>query len=367
MNFPTDLKAIQTRVDAINPEEYGRTRNFKDGAVTYLSPYISRGVVSTKMVFDHILKLNLPWPKVEKLLQELAWRDYWQQVWISKGNLIDEDLKQTQSDVAHYQIPRAIINAQTGISIIDEGILKLKDEGYMHNHMRMYIASISCNVGQSHWSAPAKWMYSLLLDGDWASNALSWQWVAGTNANKKYYVNQENINKYFYSDQKDTFLDKPYEAIPSLPIPELLKLTGNLQVKTVLPKTLIPDIKPEQKTLIYNYYNLDPYWYQDENCNRILLLEPDFFNKYPVHKHCIDFILSLAKNIAGLQIFSGNFEQLQSISGASEIRYKEHPTNQHYQGIEEARDWMFDVKGYYPSFFAFWKKCKKQIQQSISI
>ena len=50
-------------------------------------------------------------------------------------------------------------------------------------------------------------MYYHLLDGDWASNALSWQWVAGSNANKKYYANQDNINKYFNSSQKQTFLD----------------------------------------------------------------------------------------------------------------------------------------------------------------
>ena len=61
-------------------------------------------------------------------------------------------------------------------------------------------------------------------------------------------------------------------------------------------------------------------------------------------------------NVVG---FVGEFTELAKQSSAT-IRYKEHPLNTHYVGIEEPREWMFDVHGYYPSFFAFWKKCKKQ-------
>ena len=60
----------------IDPIQYAISRNYKDGAVTYLSPYISRGVLSTQQVYAHILTLDLSWSKSEKLIQELAWRDY---------------------------------------------------------------------------------------------------------------------------------------------------------------------------------------------------------------------------------------------------------------------------------------------------
>ncbi|MGB2186426.1 MAG: deoxyribodipyrimidine photolyase, partial [Akkermansiaceae bacterium] len=73
-SFPTKIDAIEQRIEEIQPAKYAATRNFKDGAVTCLSPYISRGVISTKQVFDHILSLQLPWSRVEKLVQELAWR-----------------------------------------------------------------------------------------------------------------------------------------------------------------------------------------------------------------------------------------------------------------------------------------------------
>jgi deoxyribodipyrimidine photo-lyase len=96
---------------------------------------------------------------------------------------------------------------------------ELKQTGYMHNHLRMYVAAIACNIGHSHWHLPARWMYYHLLDADWASNALSWQWVAGSFSSKKYYANQENINKYCHTQQRNTFLDVSYEAYETMPTP----------------------------------------------------------------------------------------------------------------------------------------------------
>ncbi|MFM7485538.1 MAG: hypothetical protein ACKO13_01325, partial [Cytophagales bacterium] len=73
--FPTDYGSIMERVNRINPIQYGKTRNFIDGAVTYLSPYISRGVISTKQVKDIVLAKGYHPAVIEKLLQELAWRE----------------------------------------------------------------------------------------------------------------------------------------------------------------------------------------------------------------------------------------------------------------------------------------------------
>ena len=223
MNFPTNYDAILDRMYKIDPVRYGKTRNFIDGAVTYLSPYISRGVISTKMVMEHALSKGYSWYQIEKFIQELAWRDYWQQVWIAKGDDINEDLKHPQSGVHHTQLPVALQDATTGIAAIDDSINELYTTGYMHNHVRMYVASIACNIGKSHWKAPAQWMYYHLLDGDWASNALSWQWVAGSNANKKYVANQDNINKYCHTKQHGTFVDVSYDLLGVGAAPDALK------------------------------------------------------------------------------------------------------------------------------------------------
>ena len=361
MMFSTKADAVYQLMDKTDPEAYGRTRNFENGAVTHLSPYISRGVISTKAVYNHIMKMDLPWHKVEKLVQELAWRDYWQLVWQAKGVDIDEDLKSPQEDVNHYKIPKAVVEANTGIDAVDEAIASFYKTGYMHNHMRMYVASIACNIGRAHWREPARWLYAHLLDGDWASNALSWQWVAGSNASKKYYANQENINKYFNSNQQETFLDVPYEAFENPVLPEELRATVDFDANTKLPESTLEEIDPTQKTLIYNYYNLDPDWYAEEKANRILLLEPSFFERYPVADKCIRFMLGLSENISNVKIYTGEFAELKNQLPGVEIYYKEHPTTRHYLGVECSRDFLTDIKGYLPSFFAYWKHAKKQL------
>jgi len=361
--FPTTYAEILQRIRLVDPIKYRSTRNYISGAVTYLSPYISRGVISTQLVYSEILKKGYQPSKIEKFIQELAWRDYWQQVWIAKGDAINSDLKNNQTPIANHKIASSIVNAKTGIDAIDKAIEEFYKTGYLHNHLRMYVAAIACNVAKNHWKHPAQWMYYHLLDADWASNALSWQWVAGTNSNKKYYANQENINKYCFTKQSNSFLDVPYTKFASLEIPEVLQQTTVLDLKTPLPEQKEIQIKTALPTYIYNFYNLDPQWHKGVNANRILLLEPSHFKQYPVSKKTIDFIISLAKdNIEGIQNFVGEFDELKSIYDIQDIVYKEHPLNKHYTGTEAPRDWMFSVKGYFPSFFAFWKKCKKEIQ-----
>lgn len=363
ITFPTRLAEIKARIEIVNPETYATTRNYVDGAVSYLSPYISRGVLSTRELYEYIVSLERPWHKIEKFVQELAWRDYWQHVWVAKGEGIQTDLKTKQLKVKHHQIPEAIIHAQTGIDVVDKAIKTLYKTGYMHNHMRMYVASICCNVAQCHWLQPAKWLYSHLLDGDLASNHLSWQWVVGTNSKKKYYANQDNINTFFRSTQRDTFLDVTYSAFDQLEVPEVLVPVTSFDLKVSLPKMDPPHLIRGKKTLVYNYYNLDPNWYASENVQRVLLLEPAFFEKKPVHPRCIDFALQLAMNIKGMQIFIGSFSELSAKVEEQHLVYKEHPENQHYVGNEEPRQWLSSITGYHPSFFAFWKRCKKELQQ----
>lgn len=361
IDFPTDYDSILDRIAAIDPVAYGPTRNYMDGAVSCLSPYISRGVISTKFVYQSLLNRGLHPSPILKFIQELAWRDYWQQIWIVKENKINEDFKNIQYPVNTNGLSTVLVNNNCGIEAIDNGISSLYKTGYMHNHLRMYVASISCNIAQNHWKHPAQWMYYHLLDADWASNALSWQWVAGTNSNKKYYANQENINNFCYTNQTKTFLDVPYEAFDNLTIPDLLKPSEVLNLKTPLPKQNSITIDDKLPTLIYNFYNLDPLWKKDLSANRILLLEPSHFKDYPISKKTIDFIIKLSQNIEHIQIYVGEFKTFCTQYHLKNIHYKEHPLNNHYIGTKTERDWMFSVKGYYPSFFAFWKKCKKEI------
>ncbi len=239
----------------------------------------------------------------------------------------------------------------------------------MHNHVRMYTASITCNVGKVYWLQPSQWLYYHLMDGDIASNTCSWQWVAASFSRKKYYCNQSNINRYTLSKQKDTFLDKPYAELMKMTVPEVLAKTTRLSLKTKLPATPLPKIDTSRPTLIYNSYNLDPLWRQDEKVNRVLLLEPSHFKKFPVDEKVIEFVIGLSKNIKKIQLYCGEFKDLENLykqdKKKQDFIFKEHPSFTHYKGTKDERDWMFpEITGYYKSFSQFYKLAMKQMKEA---
>lgn len=361
LKFETDFKTILAKMDRFDPSNYVSTRNFVDGNVSYLSPYISRGVISTRQVLKNVLEKGYKIPQIEQFVKELCWRDYFQRV----GQVKNPDLaiKQEQVPIANHEISSLIMQANTGIEGIDTSIKRLYQTGYMHNHCRMYTASVVCNIAGSHWHHPAQWMYYHLLDGDWASNACSWQWVAGANGNKKYYANQENINIFTSTNQRNTFLDKPRELLEAMNPPSALVDTQKFSLAVELPETSEIWFDSRLPTFIYNYYNLDPLWHKDEPGNRILLIEPEFFEKYPVSKKCINFMLALSENIEKIQIFKGSFQTFIQTFRAENFFYKEHPLNFGYSGNREEREWIInELQGYYPSFFAYWKQAAKYLQ-----
>ncbi len=355
----TNYQEIIKIISDLDIKNYHQNRNYADGSITKISPYISRGIISTKFVLESLKERTDNLTLIGKFLQELAWRDYWQIVWQKKN--INVDLKHVQKNVVNFGVPENILNRSTGINVIDKALDDLFSFGYIHNHLRMYIASIVCNIGKCHWHIPAKWFYYHLIDGDWGSNALSWQWVCGTNSSKKYIANQENINKFFYDKQKNTFLDKSYNYLSNCKIPNILENVKTPNLKTEIPHVNCKPIDKKKPILIYNYYNIDPLWRKNLNANRVLLLEPSIFEEYPISDKVFKKFLKLSKNIPGLKIIKSEFGSFAKDYSDSKIYYKEHPFNTHYKGICDQRDWMFKNHSFYPSFYKFWNASKNEI------
>lgn len=175
-------------------------------------------------------------------------------------------------------------------------------------------------------------------------------------------ANQVNINHFTKSIQHDTFLDRDYESLAKNTLSFDLVNPYEYPLKTNLPEYTEPVLNLNLPVYLYNFYNLDPLWDHHIPANRILLLEPDFFQKYPVSDAMLEFILSLGKNIDNLQVATIQFTQLKSRFPNKEFHFKEHPANSHYQGVQHQRDWLFlEIDDYFPSFSKFWKLVEKSL------
>ena len=219
MKFEISREGALKQLDAfINSElaNYSFKRNFDLGPkdksnVSCLSPYISHRLITEYEVAKTVLA-KFPYQKVEKYIQEIFWRVYWKgwlelrpQVWTD----FIEDLKGLKDDDNY----KKAINGETQIECFNDWVKELKENNYLHNHTRMWFASIWIFTLNLPWQKGAEFFMKHLFDGDAASNTLSWRWVAGLQTKGKHYVAQSwNISKFTNNKYKNIKLNE--NALP---------------------------------------------------------------------------------------------------------------------------------------------------------
>jgi deoxyribodipyrimidine photo-lyase len=340
-------------VSTIDPKNYERTRNSLNGSVTMLSPYITAGVISLTEIKDKILSQNSIQISF-KLIQELAWRDYFQSVLRSLGDETFKSIKREQEFAQYVEMPTAVLEAKTGIEVIDKAVTKLYEIGYLHNHERMWLAMLVCNVAGTKWEVGAKWMYYHLIDGDLASNTLSWQWVAGTFSSKKYFANQENLNKYGNSQNKQlgTVLDKSYEELSQNSddkiAPTVFEDRTELRLENNTEYLASFFEKADQSDDQSSYFTIT-------TINESLLTKPNPVlvfvedKDWLISKQRIDFVVSQIKLIAP------NIKLL--------IVQKDSPDYDNIIDKLPKQERMFPtLTDYYQSFFKFWSKAERLVK-----
>ena len=187
-----------------NLSEYSKLRNFDFGPenrsnISCLSPYITHGIISEKEVIEKSLG-KFSFSKNEKFIQEVLWRTYWKgwlelrpNVWsdyLIELSKIREEFKDNQSYVS-------AIEGKTNIECFNTWVNELKENNYLHNHTRMWFASIWIFTLELPWQLGSEFFMQHLYDGDAASNTLGWRWVAGVQTQGKHYLASEwNIKKF---------------------------------------------------------------------------------------------------------------------------------------------------------------------------
>ena len=197
-NLPGGRTEALRRLYAYDPASYGRTRNHIEGSVSQFSPYLRHGMLSLIEVRDHLRSKfpNDP-ARLEEFFRQLAWRDFFEKVLTWYGHGLDEDLEEPKHGVTRSsRIPLDVLNGDTGLPCIDGMLSDLFDQGYLHNHARLWFAAYLCHFRGVRWQEGARLFRQHLYDGDIASNSSSWQWVEGTFASKPYFMNKDNIANF---------------------------------------------------------------------------------------------------------------------------------------------------------------------------
>ena len=187
-----------------NLSDYSNLRNFDFGPekrtnISCLSPYITHGVLSEQEVIEKSLN-KFSFSKNEKFIQEVLWRTYWKgwlelrpKVWsdyLTELNYLRDQFKNNQNYLD-------AIEGKTELECFNQWVNELKENNYLHNHTRMWFASIWIFTLELPWQLGAEFFMKHLYDGDAASNTLGWRWVAGIQTQGKHYLASEwNIKKF---------------------------------------------------------------------------------------------------------------------------------------------------------------------------
>ena len=187
-----------------NLSEYSKLRNFDYGPdnrsnISCLSPYITHGIINEKEVIKKSLD-KFSFAKNEKFIQEVLWRTYWKG-WLELRPSVWTDflieLKKIKGDFQNNQNYKNAIYGKTNVECFNYWVNELKENNYLHNHTRMWFASIWIFTLNLPWQLGAEFFMQHLYDGDAASNTLGWRWVAGVQTQGKHYLASEwNIKKF---------------------------------------------------------------------------------------------------------------------------------------------------------------------------
>ena len=187
-----------------NLSEYSKLRNFDFGPdnrsnISCLSPYITHGIINELEVIDKSLK-KFSFLKNEKFIQEVLWRVYWKGWLELRPNVWSDYLIELDNFRDEFKNDQNYLNAiegKTDIDCFNQWIIELKENNYLHNHARMWFASIWIFTLELPWQLGAEFFMKHLYDGDAASNTLGWRWVAGVQTQGKHYLASEwNIKKF---------------------------------------------------------------------------------------------------------------------------------------------------------------------------
>jgi len=318
------LKALK-KLNSIDVVAYNRNRNFLNGAVTHLSPYLRHGCITLNEAFDSVKKRY--GTEAEKLMLQFAWRDYWRQVWIAEGNAIFSEMELPKVALGHLPLSSFVTEGKTGLPCMDGFVNELLTTGYMHNHARMWFASYVVHHLKIDWRAAADWFEVNLLDGDSASNHLSWQWVASTFSSKPYFFNKESLSrytgeKYCAECKADCPFDASYEALNDRLFNPALTPIAEQYVITPLPKRTVSGI-PTIAIFIHDEMLSAAHALLYKPFPKIFVFDPQVHGAWSLKR--LQFVADCLSEMESVEVWLGDTYEVLMARGVGQVVTQETP------------------------------------------
>ncbi len=359
------IEKIKT-FDAI---QYTKTRNYLNGWVSQLSPYITHGVIT----IDEIVRLSLTRYTVDQAemwYKELLWREYFVQVHWWKWDAIFVDMEEDKTGIAKYDLlPEQVVSKTFASGWVNQTILQLETTWYLHNHQRMWLASYMTHRQKLYRKKCADWTYYHFIDGELGSNHLSWQWVQSTFSHKPYFMNEENLTRY--AKFSDSIYRGEYDDIERIIFDPRrgsdMRNSPDVHHILVTDLTSIPHAQSN-----YDWYTiLTP---RDLHSSKITdpdqtvcILDTQFLARHPWSPKRIHFVQEYCA-LYGIQFAQGRIDQIVSQSRDITIYETQNPYyRQAYEKASDRDDVTYQLhqrcspaicQWYNKKFFPFWEKTK---------
>ena len=288
MNFETSRSSALNKLNSFIENDilnYNSKRNFDFGIknrnnVSCLSPYITHRLITEYETVKKVL-LKHPFQKVDKFIQEIFWRIYWKG-WLELRPKVWSDFTGDLKGINEDDNYKKAINGETQIKCFNDWVEELKENNYLHNHTRMWFASIWIFTLNLPWQKGAEFFIKNLLDGDAASNTLSWRWVAGLQTKGKHYVAQSwNINKFTNNKYQDVKLNEKVSPLADVRDYKITPLSLNFE-----------DNSNENLIVFENELNLENRKLKDYKNIYLILLSNDV-RKIKLEKRVFEFKLKM--------------------------------------------------------------------------
>ncbi len=365
---------LRKKVDTFDAIAYCRTRNYLDGNVSYLSPYITHWIISIRDICTIALE-RFSVAEAEQRYKELLWKEYFLQVYWWLWDAIFSDIEESKTGIPTYEcLPDAIFQHTFASEWVNQAIKQLEETWYLHNHVRMWIASYLTHWHRLDRKKYADRSYFHFLDGELASNHLSWQRVQSTFSHKPYIMNEENLQKYWgISDAlyRGSYEDIAEKLFDSSRVP-LFAHAKDYSSQLQGDYSMIPSMNPSK----YSWYTvLTPWDLHPSKINdptkTVCVLDSNFLDTHPWSKNRVAFVQAYT-DLYGIECVYGSVQKIVEQSTNLTVYETPNPSykeaykyiKKHNNGRVHPYDWInpHATKRFTKKFFPYRKESKPFLQ-----